>query len=74
LSDFQRLRQLAEDAAAENDVEADWFDESLIESDDPIHSSRKARRFIAAMTPQMAMRLILLAGRAPSSTQQGEGK
>jgi hypothetical protein len=55
-------------------VEADWFDESLIESDDPIHSSRKARRFIAAMTPQMAMRLILLAGRAPSSTQQGEGK
>lgn len=63
MSDLQRLRQLAEDAAEENDVESDWFCPDLIESSEPILSSRKARRFIAAMTPQMAMRLIALADR-----------
>lgn len=59
-----RLRKLAEEAAAENDVESDWFCQDLIESDAPIHSSRTARRFIAAMTPQMALRLLVLVDRA----------
>jgi hypothetical protein len=63
VSDLQELWRLAEAAATENDVESDWFDADLIESDEPICSSRKARRFIAAMTPQMAMRLIALADR-----------
>jgi hypothetical protein len=63
MTDLQELRRLAEEAATECDVESDWFDADLIESEEMISSSRKARRFIAAMTPHMAMRLIMLADR-----------
>lgn len=63
MTTLQELKQVAEEAAAENDVESDWFDSELIESRTPIVVSRKARRFIAAMTPQMALRLLALAER-----------
>ena len=64
MTTMQELYRLAKEAAEENDVESDWFDPNLIESDEPVSSSRKARRFVAAMTPQEAMRLIVLAERA----------
>lgn len=66
VGELKQLRFLAEEAAKECDVESDWFDATLIESDTPITSTRKARRFIAAMTPQTAIRLILLADRFTS--------
>ncbi len=65
MADLQQLQLLAEQAAQECDVESDWFHATLIESDAPISSSRKARRFIAAMTPQAALRLIAHKGVRP---------
>jgi hypothetical protein len=60
--DYAELRRLAKEAAEECGPESDWFDPELVESIDPVHSSSKARRFTAAMTPHMAMRLLALAG------------
>jgi hypothetical protein len=61
--DYAELRRLAKEAAEECGPESDWFDPDLIESGQPVNSSLKARRFTAAMTPHMAMRLLRLADR-----------
>lgn len=78
MSDLQELRRLAEAAAIETGPESDWYDSALIESDRPVASSRTARRFVAAMTPHMALRLITLADRvgfhSPGVGGSGGGK
>jgi hypothetical protein len=59
VADLSELKKLAEAAAHEG--EGDWFDPELVESDEPILSTRKARRFIAAASPEVVLRLIAVA-------------
>jgi hypothetical protein len=53
---IDELERLAREAADEG--EGDWFDSDLIESKTPILSTRKARRYIAAASPDVMVKLI----------------
>lgn len=72
MTDLNPLLRLAQEAAEECGPESEWFDGDLIESGEPIRSSRKARRFIAAMTPHLAVRLI--AARGVTACPKGKGE
>lgn len=58
MSDLTRLEALARAAAAETDVDEDWFCPDLIESREPILSAPAARRMIAALSPQTVLALL----------------
>jgi hypothetical protein len=53
---IDELERLAREAADE--AGGDWFAPDLIESDEPILPSRKARRYIAAASPDVVANLI----------------
>jgi hypothetical protein len=55
---IDELERLAREAAEETGEPEDWFCADLIESSKPILSSRKARRYIAAASPDVMAKLI----------------
>ena len=54
-----KLKVIAQ--AACDEAEGDWFDPALLDSAEPIRSSRKARAHIAAFSPAVALALIAVA-------------
>jgi hypothetical protein len=46
---------------ASEEADGDWFDPDLIESAEPILSSAKARRHIAATSPEAVLALVAVA-------------
>lgn len=50
------LEKLAREAADE--AGGDWFSPDLIESSLPIYSPRKARRYIAAASPDVVLKMV----------------
>lgn len=55
---LDRLEEAARAASAECDEPGDWFSPDLLDSDEPIHSTRKARAYIAALSPDVALAVI----------------
>ena len=53
---LDRLEEVAR--AASDEADGDWFCPDLLDSDEPIHSTRKARAHIAAFSPDAAIAVI----------------
>jgi hypothetical protein len=56
---LSRLSEVARAAQAEG--EGDWFSRDLIDSTEPIYSTRLARAHIAAFSPDVVLRLLEIA-------------
>lgn len=69
---IEELERLARDAADE--AQGDWFDPDLVESCVLISSSRKARRFTAAASPDAFLKLLAVVKAAKALTQSIEGR